>query len=281
MNSQVITLKELTIKPGTLYLYVPPIVWKGDAVGHIGKRDLFFWVLEGECFLRIDTQNYIIHPGQLAYLPKGKMRAYTHASEKFSMYEMSFSATSEGKNLMEILNLTEENFVVNISDKDGISALFESSYRKEMFKDPLYDVAWSANIANIIKIYAREREKLDTAESMIFKPVLEYMSENIQNSIKIEELAALVFMESTYFIKKFHKVYGISPLAYFNRMKIYKAMGLLAGTNLSIEQISKDVGIPDTSYFTRMFKKHCNITPSKYRSEFKRTDFSKDTLLNW
>ena len=269
MNSEVITLKELIIMPGTLYLYVPPIVWKGDSVGHIGMRDLFFWVLEGECFLRIDTQNYIIRPGQLAYLPKGKMRAYTHASEKFSMYEMSFSATSGGKNLMEILNLTEENFVVNIPDKDGMSALFESSYREEMFKDPLYDVAWCANIANIIKIYAREREKLNTVDSKMFKPVLEYMSENIQSGIKTEELAALVFMQPTYFIKKFHNAYGMPPHAYFNRMKIYKAMGLLAGTKLTIEEIAREVGFFDTSYFTRVFKKHCNVTPAKYRAEFK------------
>lgn len=269
MNEEEITLKEITVKPETFYYYVPPIVWKGDSVGHIGKRDLFFWVLEGECFLRIDTQNYIIRPGQLAYLPKGKMRAYTHASERFSMYEMAFSATSEGNNLMEILNLTEENFVVNIPDKDGMSALFESSGRNEMFKDPLYDLAWCANICNIIKIYAREREKLNTAESVIFKPVLEYMSENIQSSINTEELASLVFMQPTYFIKKFHKAYGMPPLAYFNRMKIYKAMGLLAGTKLSIEEIAREVGIFDTSYFTRVFKKHCNVTPTKYRAEFK------------
>lgn len=269
MDGQVITLKELTIKPGTLYFYVPPIVWKGDSVGHIGKRDLFFWVLEGECFLRIDTQNYIIRPGQLAYLPKGKIRAYTHASERFSMYEMSFSATSGGKNLMEILNLSEENFVVNIPDKEGMSALFEKSYRKELFKDPLYDVAWCANILNIIKIYAREREKLNTAESTKFKPVLEYMSENIQTNLRTEELAAIVFMQPTYFIKKFHSAYGMPPLAYFNRMKIYKAMGLLAGTELSVEEIAKEVGIFDTSYFTRVFKKYCNVTPTKYRAEFK------------
>lgn len=270
MDRGTITLKELSIKPETLYLYVPPIVWKGDSVGHIGKRDLFFWVLEGECFLRIDTQNYIIHPGQLAYLPKGKMRAYTHASERFSMYEMAFSATTNGKNLMEVLGLTEQNFVVDIPDKDEMSALFESSHRKELFKNPLYDVAWCANIANIIRIYARERAKLNTADSEIFKPALEHMSLNINKSIRIEELASLVYMQPTYFIKRFREAYGMPPLAYFNRMKIYKAMGLLAGTNHTIEEISREIGIFDTSYFTRMFKKHCKVTPTRYRAELKR-----------
>ena len=57
------------------------------------KDNSFFLVLEGECFLSIDNENYIIKPGQLAYLPKGKRRAYTHISKSFSMYEMAFSAT--------------------------------------------------------------------------------------------------------------------------------------------------------------------------------------------
>lgn len=269
MDNRFISLKELTIMPEALYLYVPPMVWKGDSVGHMGEYDLFFWVLEGECFLRVDAQSYIIRPGQLAYLPKGKMRAYTHTSERFSMYEMAFTAMSEGKSLMEILKLTEENFVVDIPDKSGMSKLFENSHRKEMFKNPIYDVALCANIANIIRIYAEEREKLQSAESSKFKRVLEYMAENIGTTVKIEALASLVFMQPTYFIKQFHKVYGIPPMAYFNRMKIYKAMGLLAGTDMSIEAISKTIGILDTAYFTRLFKKHCNITPTKYRAEFR------------
>ena len=269
MNVYELSLKELTIKPETLYFHVPPIVWKGDSVGHIGKRDLFFWVIEGECFLRIDNQNYIIHPGQLAYLPKGKMRAYTHASERFTMYEMAFSAETNGTSLMKVLGLADTDFVVDITDKEEMSKLFEESYRDEFYRNPLYDLTWCANIANIISIYARERSKQSTSESKLFRPVLEYMSSNISRSVNIDELASLMFMQDTYFIKKFSKAYGISPLAYFNRMKIYKAMGLLAGTNMSIEEISKEVGIADSSYFTRMFKKHCKVTPTRYRSEFK------------
>jgi len=269
LDSRFISIKELTVKPQALYLYVPPIVWKGDSVGHIGEYDLFFWVLEGECFLRIDTQNYIIRPGQLAYLPKGKLRAYTHASERFSMYEMAFSAEADGQNLMELLKLTERDYVVDIPDREAMSSFFESSHRKEMFKNPLYDVALCANIVNVIKAYALEREKLNSSESAAFRPVIEYMSENIGMSIKVEELAALSFMQPTYFIKKFHKAFGMPPMAYFNRMKIYKAMGLLAGTDMSIEEISKEIGIFDTSYFTRLFKKHCNLTPTGYRAEFR------------
>ena len=274
---ELFSVKNLTIEPKDISLYVPPIVWKGDAVGHIGVNDLFFFVLEGECFLSIDSENYIIKPGQLAYLPKGKRRAYTHVSKRFSMYEMAFSATCEDRNLMELLGLTEDNFVVNVTDAQKVSSLFESSHRKELYQNPLHNIGWCANIINIIRVYANERQKLSSSESQFFKPVLEYMAANYDKNLKTEAFASLVHMQTTYFIKRFKKNYGLPPIAYFNRMKIYKAMGMLSGTDLPIEQISREIGITDTSYFARVFKKYCNITPSQYRSEFKK-DFYHDEI---
>ena len=269
-------LNELSVEPIEICLYVPPIIWKGDTFGHMGINDLFFYVLEGECFLSIDSENYIIKPGQLAYLPKGKIRSYTHASGRFSMYEMAFSATSNGKNLMELLDLTSGNFVVSISDTQRMSMLFESSHRKEYRKNPLYNIAWCANIINIIRIYANEKQKQSGVESQFFKPVIDYMSSHYSEPLKTEDFALLVHMQPTYFIKCFKKNYGLPPISYFNRMKVYKAMGMLAKSNLPIEQISKKIGITDTSYFARMFKKYCHITPSQYRAEFKQENIPDD-----
>lgn len=263
-------LKDVSIKPINISLYIPPIVWKGDSVGHIGENDVFFWVLEGECFLNIDSESYIIRPGQLAYLPKGKMRAYTHISERFTMYEMAFSVTTNNENIMKMLNLTENNYVVDVPDIKQMSLLFESSHRKELYKNPIYDINWCANILNIIRIYAEEKQKTASHDNVVFKPVLQHMTKNINKNIKIEEMANLVYMQPTYFIRRFKKTYGLPPCAYFNRMKIYKAMGMLAGTDNSIESIALTVGIGDTSYFARLFKKYCGVSPSKYREEFKK-----------
>ena len=269
VSNQIFKLEELSVSPINIFLYVPPIVWKGDSVGHVGQNDLFFWVLEGECFLSIDSESYIIRPGQLAYLPKGKRRAYTHASEKFTMYEMVFSAKANGEELMEVLGLTEENYVVDVPDVDKMSRLFESSHRKELFKNPLYDVGWCANIMSIIKIYAEERQKLNGKDARIFKPVLEYMSKNMASPITTSDLASIVHMQTTYFIRRFTRQYGLPPISYLNRMRIYKAMGMLAETDHAIDSIAREVGITDSSYFARVFKKYCSLTPSEYRCEFR------------
>lgn len=270
MKNQALVVENLFIKPIDIKLYVPPIIWKGDSAGHIGINDIFFFVLEGECFLNVDSQSHIVRPGQLAYLPKGKMRAYTHVSERFSMYEMAFEAKVNGENLMSTLGLDEYNFVVDVPNTKEMTTLFENSSRKELNKNPIYDVGWCANIINIIKIYAEERSRQTDKDGLLFKPVLEYIHQNIDKNITIENLSSAAYIQPTYFIKKFKNSFGLPPIAYLNRERVFKAMGLLAKTELSISQISTSVGISDVSYFARMFKKHCKVTPSEYRAEFKK-----------
>lgn len=270
MANDAIAINEFKVRLIDVFMYVPPIVWKGDCIGHIGKNDTFFFVLEGECFLVIDDEYSIIRPGQLAFLPKGKKRAYTHASEHFCMYEMAFSANGDGQNLMEILGLTQSNFVVDVPEKEKMCSLFENSFRKELFKEPIYDVSWCANVLNIIKCYAESHKKSNEENADLFEPVLSYMKNNLKKNIKTSDLSSLVYMQPTYFIRRFKDTFGLPPSAYLTRLKLYNSMKLLISTNESIEHISEMVGISDTSYFARMFKKHCGSTPTEYRRAFRK-----------
>ena len=270
MNMRPLFYKGLHIKPIAVNLYIPPMVWKGDPVGHIGTNDIFFYVLEGECFLNIDSQYYIAHPGQLVFLPKGKHRAYTHSSKNFCIYEMAFSAEIDGQNLMQTLKLSDSDFLVNIAAGEELRYLFENSHHVELFKNPVYDIGWCANILNIIRLYAEARQQQVLSKESHFAPVIEYMMKHLDQTICIEELAALIPMQPTYFIRRFKAAHGIPPIAYLGRLRLYKAMQLLSSTTLPIEQIATSVGIPDSTYFARYFKKNCSVTPSEYRNAFRR-----------
>lgn len=270
MENPILELKNINIAPDSVHLYIPPIVWKGDSVGHIGTFDVFFLVLEGECFLRIDGEHFIARKGQLAFLPKGKMRQYTQISENFSMYEVRFDATADGENLMQSLGLSNGDYVVDLREQNAVQTLFENSSREEFFKSPVYFLDLCSNVINIIRVYTEERRLQSGSDTRFFKSVLEYMSKNIEKNVSLSELSALVFMHPTYFVRRFSRCFSISPLAYFNRMKIYHSMGLLTSTQGSVEDIAKAVGFSDSSYFARVFKKYTSTTPTEYRSAFKR-----------
>ncbi|MBR7165275.1 MAG: helix-turn-helix transcriptional regulator [Clostridia bacterium] len=270
-------IRDLHICHKKTYLYLPPIVWKGDVVGHVGVNDTFFWVLEGECFLMIEDEGYVVRPGQLAFLPKGKKRTYTHISEPFVMYEMAFSAESEGENLMALLGLAEGEYVVDVAKGDEMRLLFENSHRVEMFKSPVYSLGATANLTNIIRLYTEARFTASEQDRAAFQATLAYMKNAVHRPVSNGELAAAAFMQPTYFIRRFKKTFGTSPQNYFGRLKLMKAMHLLASTALAVEEVAAQIGIADTSYFSRFFKKHCGVTPVEFRRAFRRMNENKNS----
>jgi YesN/AraC family two-component response regulator len=58
---------------------------------------------------------------------------------------------------------------------------------------------------------------------------------------------------------------GAPPIQYLNRYRIEIAKRLLTDTGKSINDIARLVGIPDESYFSRIFRQHAGKTPKAFR----------------
>ena len=54
-------------------------------------------------------------------------------------------------------------------------------------------------------------------------------------------------------------------MQYILNIRIEKAKALLENTDLSISEISDMTGMQSQHYFSRIFKKYTNISPSEYR----------------
>ncbi|PAW77504.1 MAG: AraC family transcriptional regulator [Verrucomicrobia bacterium Tous-C9LFEB] len=65
----------------------------------------------------------------------------------------------------------------------------------------------------------------------------------------------------------FKRAHGISPLTYFNNMRMERASLLLRDTALPINEVARQVGIDNPAYFTRLFVKHSKKNPRRFRNE--------------
>lgn len=258
-----------SITPIAAHLYVPPITWRGDPVGHIGQYDCFFFLLSGECYMKIGNDSFVLKSGQLAFLPKGKMRTYTTMSADFTMYEIAFDFRLGDVNWYEAAGGDGIGYSVDVADTQAMSRLFEDCVRHEFKKDMMYDVICFSNIAGIVRIYMEAMAEAQK-KARPFANVIKFMETSLDRQIKVEELAKIACMQTTYFIKKFKAAFGVSPISYLNKLKIYRSMTLLLSTDESIEQIAKSIGIYDNSYYSRMFKKFSAVSPVEYRRLFKR-----------
>ncbi len=94
--------------------------------------------------------------------------------------------------------------------------------------------------------------------------VAAYLEAHCTEHIRAEELAALCYMSQSHFYARFHQVYGMTPIAYKNKICVHRAMRLLSQPNVSVEAVSQDLGFESTSYFRRVFRKFAGCAPAEY-----------------
>ena len=63
----------------------------------------------------------------------------------------------------------------------------------------------------------------------------------------------------------FKKETGQTFINYLNNYKIERSKDLLKNTNMTLLDISLEVGFNNQSYYSTIFKKYTNMTPLEYR----------------
>lgn len=92
-----------------------------------------------------------------------------------------------------------------------------------------------------------------------------WIEQEYMRDISLEEAASLVCLSPVYFCKVFKEVNGQTFLQYLTAVRIEKARQLLEGRQHKVSEISSMVGYRNMKYFTKVFKKHCGLTPTDYQ----------------
>lgn len=100
----------------------------------------------------------------------------------------------------------------------------------------------------------------------------EFIDNNIQEKITIDELASLVSLGRRSFERRFKAATNNSVLEYINRVKIEAAKRSFESSRKNINEVMYDVGYSDTKAFRSIFKKITGLTPVEYRNKYNKME---------
>lgn len=86
--------------------------------------------------------------------------------------------------------------------------------------------------------------------------------------LTLSSISANVSLSSSYLCRVFKSEVETSIISYLNNLRIRKAATMIKDNQLSLKEISTMVGIDDQLYFSRLFKKCMEISPSEYGKRF-------------
>lgn len=99
-------------------------------------------------------------------------------------------------------------------------------------------------------------------------PAIEHISKNLcnPNELTLDILAKKCFISISTLRRYFYKFTDASPQQFIAKTRISNAQYMLNNTEMSITEISENVGFESISCFTRAFRRILGVTPSEYRS---------------
>ncbi len=96
--------------------------------------------------------------------------------------------------------------------------------------------------------------------------IKQFITEHSHEDISLEVLARKVDLSPIYISKLFKEKLGINYIDFLTECRMGKAKKLLADPDISLKAIALEVGYHEPNYFSKVFKKMTELSPTEYRS---------------
>ncbi|HAS73090.1 MAG TPA: AraC family transcriptional regulator [Clostridiales bacterium UBA8960] len=154
------------------------------------------------------------------------------------------------------------------SEVKGQFEKINRTYRSaDLNKGFLLDLYSQELVYTLLKDYKLPVESKRQKEPVAY--AVHYFKENLYNpSVTVKEIAFHLSLSPSNLIDQFKKTTGMTPKEYQNLLKINKAKEDLAVKNVS--EVAYDLGFESISYFIKLFKQICHVTPKQYQLRHKK-----------
>ncbi len=229
-------------------------------------QNKFYYIKDGGCKITIRGKEYEGIPGRWFFIPACTPHSYANDTTKpFSKFWIHFDMYPDNSVLFGNMNMP---YYIDVKQTAKIDKLFRIVTAKSddvKAADMFYrKAALLRLIGEYIEMASPETE-MDGSYDDDISQVVKFVNENIEQNIKLEELAGVCHLHPTHFIRAFKKKTGETPLYFVQRRKIETAKRLIEETELPLGEIMSRVGFVDAAQFAKKFKRFYGHSPRDYR----------------
>lgn len=272
----------------------PFSIFRYEALPVQGMPEDYHWheFLEVTCILSgkgryyVNGSTYQVEAGDMIIFNNIDVHGWA-AAEKMELLVMTFAAEliSDGTHLFAydyLLPFLERgsNFRNRIGREEEYTEAM-TQIMKEILEEYEtqgvgYQLMIQANVLRLLTILVRHYQKGEPWQESLsvrkkqmkrLEQALNYVHENYDKKITLEETAGLAYMSPNYFSAYFKKVTGKNFRDYIVEQRVKKAAELLQNSALSLLEVEQECGFTNTSNFYRLFKKHMGISPGEMRKK--------------
>lgn len=218
-----------------------------------------------------------------AYLPREAIQIAVNQKFDVILSDMRMPGLT-GLQMTEEILKQEKNknakiiFLTGYSDFENLYKVNKSTDAKYILKNEEDEVI----IETIEKVIDEmpvdqfiSRVEVMESTSRTIQGCKQYIYENLNKDLGLQEIAQKVNMNPSYLSRLFKKECNENLSHYIQRVKIKKAKKLIQEDKLKIMDIGKELGFYYPANFTTYFKRHTGYTPQQYREAYMAREIDK------
>ena len=222
---------------------------------------LFVLVNGGEAELYTENKTIRLSEGDLLVMKPG-IRVHYAAKTPWSIQWIGLYGKTIDEYMTKFSDLGDYP-IIRLSDYEEVERIFSKIYAISS------DIGKASRCEQISLIYKllstltnEVGEKVDIDIAYSAKKIIDY---NFDKPIKIQDIAASLFVSMEHLSREFMEKYDISPKNYLTNQRIHCAKSLLCKRHISVQEVALSVGYEDALYFSRVFRQKTGHSPSEFR----------------
>ena len=222
------------------------------------KWSRFFYLAQGEI-------DFVSHTGHAFTLKKGDILFLPYDIE----YNSSWTDAENGHYFsVEFILEYPGGEMLNIADELMI-VLHDKGYFRELFLE-ISQTMKAAAIGCQLRLQEQFMHLLYQLAMAVRKksiggsdigPAVLAIEADLRAETDVEKLAKICHLSPATLRRRFLALFGVSPIRYRNSLRLRKARELLKTGLYTVGEAAELVGIPDLSYFSKLYKREFGLAP--------------------
>lgn len=267
-----------------------------DMVTHSHDRIEIIYVVLGEVKIEIQNQDetfdtIIVHPNNYVFIDSNVPHKMSVNNIATKIYNIEFCLIANKDSAFSLFGLSNKDEslrkflssgkqVVKVSD-DGLflqNMLIVQKYLGENASAPC-DTFLSYQFCALFSVLAKQINFSKNASFGVIhiNRALSYIYDKYNCDITLKSIAEYCKISQNYLNNVFVKNLNLTVNSFVNKYRIQRAMLLLESSEMSIEEIYKQVGYHNKASFHKNFIKYAQITPQKYRKSTRNSNVIKNS----